>query len=67
MFVLATLPVSAEEYFSEPVISVQDCTAEQFERISVPVTIEDNPGYAGFALKICYDSTAMELTGVKKG
>ena len=67
VMLLSVSPVYALEQTGSPVIAVQSCSAEPMQKISVPVVISDNPGFAGFALEIIYDAEVLELTGVQQG
>ena len=52
----------------EPVIlGVADVSAAPGETVTIPVTISDNTGFAGFTLYIDYNESVMTLTNISKG
>ena len=55
-------------YNFEPVIlGVADVSAAPGETVTIPVTISDNTGFAGFTLCIDYNESVMTLTNISKG
>ena len=47
-------------------ITVANVTAGPGDTVSIPVTISDNPGFAGFTMSVCYPSE-LQLIGISKG
>lgn len=55
-------------YNFEPVVlTVANVSAEPGSTVTIPVTISDNTGFAGFTLCIDYNESVMTLTNISKG
>lgn len=48
-------------------IAVGTVSGEKDETVTVPVSISNNPGIAGFTFVFDYDAAALTLTGISKG
>ncbi len=65
---LAGIAVSASAAETEPcTLTVGSVTGQPGETVTVPVTISNNTGFAGFKFVVKYDETAMNLIEVKQG
>ena len=59
--------VDPDYNFIPVVIGVENVSGYPGDTIVVPVTITNNPGFAGFTLVIDYDASGMKLTNIAKG
>ena len=53
--------------FVPVILAVADVSADPGDTVTIPVTISDNVGVAGFTLCIDYNESAMTLTNISKG
>ena len=53
--------------FVPVILGVADVSAAPGDTVTIPVTISDNTGFAGFTLCIDYDESVMTLTNISKG
>ena len=61
-----SMPAMAQDPTSEITVTVGDVTVSAGESVKVPVSIANNPGIAGFDLKVNH-SDNLELTGIEAG
>ena len=48
-------------------IVTENMQAERGETVTIPVSVENNPGFMGFVINVDYDSRYLEPAGVEKG
>ena len=66
--VTGDITVTAQyERITSPTIVVGNVSAKAGDTIQVPVSIQNNPGILGMALKISFDDSVMTLTGAATG
>ena len=53
--------------FVPVILGVADVSATPGDTVTIPVTISDNTGFAGFTLCIDYNESVMTLTNISKG
>ena len=58
--IIGSLCVSAQ---TAPTFTVGNAVAERGQTVSVPVTIENNPGFCSFTIGVEYDESVLEFVG----
>lgn len=58
--IISSLCVSAQ---TVPTFTVSNVVAERGQTVSVPVTIENNPGFCSFTIGVEYDESVLEFVG----
>lgn len=64
---LAGMLVTSAFAVGETTITVGTVTAQPGQSVTVPVTISNNPGFAGFTFDVKYDTEHLTLTKIGKG
>lgn len=64
LLLILPVTVKAEETCT---VTASTVMAEAGQTVSVPLTIQNNPGFTNFALQLEYDETALELTQILPG
>ena len=59
--------VDPDYNFIPVILGVADVSAAPGDTVTIPVTISDNTGFAGFTLCIDYNESVMTLTNISKG